>query len=163
MTEENTTSLAEEIVHDLQTIGSAAAHLVGLAGAPTPESVAAQAAEGGKPFAVTVEGAENSQEQVTSIQMQPEDPADQQRADEARARVEEARLSQKTLDEMAAGKRQIGGGDGSTEARRLAEMEAGRQRLLERQGLQALVDAKRSSEASEGARVTSATEANKDL
>lgn len=95
-----------------------------------------------KPFRVETEGAEGAAPPITNISMQAEDPEDAQRAAAARERVEE-RAPIRSQTEL--------------------EMEAGRRRVAEIAGREALLAAKRNSEASEGDGVSAASRANKDL
>lgn len=144
----------------------AAADTGGTPDADTSTVAAVPASE--KPFSVSVEGAEGddtSAATVTGITMQPEDPADAERAAEVRERVEARGPTAQTQAEMARGAEQIGSGEQKPGAlsRIEAEMQAGRERLAVHAGRRAMLDAKRDDVAPEGKRVADATESNRDL
>lgn len=118
----------------------------------------------GKPFAVLGDNGEAvpAAAPITTLQLQPEDPEDGKRAEQARARMEQS-LSEKTQNEMAAGAKTIGADGQPALTRVQAEMQAGRERLAFHAGRQAMLDAKRSEVSPEAGRVADATKANKDL
>lgn len=95
-----------------------------------------------KPFRVETDGAEGAEPPITNVVMQAEDPEDAQRAEAARARVEE-RAPVRSQTQL--------------------EMEAGRRRIQEIAGQNALLKAKRNAEESGSLNTGAAAQANKDL